>query len=140
MDIPAIRGKIGNTVYYSANFSFQQINDLVDRKVGNEIYTSKTLKERLQRSLTDNCGKIKQYILDCEDRFFNALVLAVYDGEPQWTEIRFELDENEFSNVGILHLNGLEKIFPVDGQHRVEGIKEALKKILHWHLKPLVLY
>ena len=128
MNIPAIRGKIGNTVYYSANFSFQQINDLVDRKVGNEIYTSKTLKERLQRSLTDNCGKIKQYILDCEDRFFNALVLAVYDGEPQWTEIRFELDENEFSNVGILHLNGLEKIFPVDGQHRVEGIKEALKK------------
>ena len=45
MNIPAIRGKIGNTVYYCANFSFQQINELVDRKVGNEIYTSKTLKE-----------------------------------------------------------------------------------------------
>lgn len=128
MNIPAIRGKIGNTVYYSANFSFQQINELVDRKVGNEIYTSKTLKDRLQRSLTDNTGKIKQYILDRDDRFFNALVLAVYDGEPQWTEIRFELDENEFPNVGILHLNGKEKIFPVDGQHRIEGIKEAIKK------------
>ena len=95
MNIPAIRGKIGNTVYYCANFSFQQINELVDRKVGNEIYTSKTLKDRLQRSLTDNSGKIKQYILDRDDRFFNALVLAVYDGEPQWTEIRFELDDNE---------------------------------------------
>lgn len=128
MNIPAIRGKIGNTVYYCANFSFQQINELVDRKVGNEIYTSKTLKDRLQRSLTDNSGKIKQYILDRDDRFFNALVLAVYDGEPQWTEIRFELDDNEFPNVGILHLNGKEKIFPVDGQHRVEGIKEAIKK------------
>ena len=128
MNIPAIRGKIGNTVYYSANFSFQQINELVDRKVGNEIYTSKTLKDRLQRSLTDNSGKIKQYILEQDDRFFNALVLAVYDGEPQWTEIRFELDEDEFPNVGILHFNGKEKIFPVDGQHRVEGIKEAVKK------------
>ena len=41
MNIPAIRGKIGDTIYYSANFSFQQINELVDRKVGNEIYTSK---------------------------------------------------------------------------------------------------
>lgn len=128
MNIPAIRGKIGNTVYYSANFSFQQISELVDRKVGDEIYTSKTLKDRLQRSLTDNTGKIKQYILERDDRFFNALVLAVYDGEPQWTEIRFELDEHEFPNVGILHLNGKEKIFPVDGQHRVEGIKEAIKK------------
>lgn len=128
MNIPAIRGKIGDTIYYSANFSFQQINELVDRKVGNEIYTSKTLKDRLQRSLTDNTSKIKQYILNRNDRFFNALVLAVYDGEPQWTEIRFELNENEFPNVGILHLNGQEKIFPVDGQHRVEGIKEAIKK------------
>ena len=52
----------------------------------------------------------------------------MYDGEPQWTEIRFELDEDEFPNVGILHFNGKEKIFPVDGQHRVEGIKEAVKK------------
>jgi DNA sulfur modification protein DndB len=54
--------------------------------------------------------------------------LAVYDGEPQWTEIRFELEDDTFPNVGILHLNGKEKIFPVDGQHRVEGIKDALKK------------
>ena len=127
MNIPAIRGIIGNTIYYSANFTFQQINELVERKVGDEIYKSTTLKDRLQRSLTDNTGKIKQYILDRDDRFFNALVLAVYDGEPQWTEIRFELNENEFSNVGILHFNGQEKIFPVDGQHRVEGIKQAIK-------------
>lgn len=70
MNIPAIRGKIGDTIYYSANFSFQQINELVDRKVGNEIYTSKTLKDRLQRSLTDNTNKIKQYILNRNDRFF----------------------------------------------------------------------
>ena len=30
--------------------------------------------------------------------------------------------------MGFLRLNGEEKIFPVDGQHRVEGIKEALIK------------
>ena len=127
MNIPAIKGKIGDTIYYSANFTFQQINDLV-KKVEGEIYTSAPLKERIQRSLTDNSGKIKQYILERNDRFFNALVLAVYDGEPQWTEIRFELEDDSFPNVGILHLNGQEKIFPVDGQHRVEGIKEALKR------------
>ena len=50
MNIPAIRGKIGNTIYYSANFTFQQINDLV-KKVEGEIYTSAPLKERIQRSL-----------------------------------------------------------------------------------------
>lgn len=30
--------------------------------------------------------------------------------------------------MGFLHLNGKERIFPVDGQHRVEGIKEAIKE------------
>lgn len=125
--IPALRGKIGDTVYYSANFTFWQIAKLV-RKVDSELHTSSSLKEQIQRSLNDNFVKIQRYILDRSDRFFNALVLAVYDGQPEWTEIRYELEDEMFYNVGILNLNGEEKIFPVDGQHRVEGIKAALEK------------
>ena len=34
----------------------------------------------------------------------------------------------DYYNMGFLRLNGEEKIFPVDGQHRVEGIKDAIKK------------
>ena len=56
------------------------------------------------------------------------MILAVYDGQPIWNEIRIE-DENGEDNydLGLLTLSGEEKIFPVDGQHRVAGIKEALK-------------
>ena len=38
-------------------------------------------------------------------------------------------DENGQDNydLGVLTLSGQEKIFPVDGQHRVAGIKEALE-------------
>ena len=122
MKIPAIKGKIGETVYYIANLTFQQINQLVKR-VDSELHTSTSLKEEIQRSLSDNYIKIKQYILNREDHFFNSLVLAVYDGLPVWTEIRYELEEEWYHNVGVLHFNGEEKIFPVDGQHRVEGIK-----------------
>lgn len=125
MKIPAIKGKIGKTIYYIANLTFQQIDQLVKR-VDSELHTSTSLKEEIQRSLSDNYIKIKQYILNREDHFFNSLVLAVYDGLPVWTEIRYELEEEWYHNVGVLHLNGEEKIFPVDGQHRVEGIKAAL--------------
>lgn len=52
------------------------------------------------------------------------MVLAVYDGDPQWREIRYEIDGHIYPNIGLLELNGEEKIFPVDGQHRVEGIKK----------------
>ncbi|MCI7337278.1 MAG: DGQHR domain-containing protein [Bacteroidales bacterium] len=123
--IPAIRGKIGNTVYYSTTLTFRQISTMV-RKVDDELHTANSLKEQIQRSLTDNFIKIKEYILKREDRFFDSLVLAVYDGEPMWTEVRFEIENNPYHNVGLLEFTGQEKIFPVDGQHRVEGIRAAL--------------
>lgn len=125
MKIPAIQGKIGTTTYYTANLNFLQVSELV-KKIDNELHTSSSLKEQIQRSLTDNYSKIKDYILNKEDHFFNSLVLAIYDGEPKWTEIRYEIDKELYYNVGLLELNGEEKIFPVDGQHRVEGIKAAL--------------
>ena len=53
MKIPAIKGKIGETIYYIANLTFQQINQLVKR-VDSELHTSTSLREEIQRSLSDN--------------------------------------------------------------------------------------
>lgn len=123
--IPAIRGKIGQTVFYTTNLTFKQISDIV-RKVNDELHTANSIKEQIQRSLTNNYIKIKEYIQNREDRFFDSLVLAVYDGDPLWKEIRYEIDGEIYNNVGLLEFSGQEKIFPVDGQHRVEGIRAAL--------------
>ena len=130
MKIPAIRAKIGIWVYYIATLSFKDINEHV-RKIDDELHKSKILSEALQRSITDNYKKISDYLCNQDERFFNSLVLAVYDGDPQWHEVRLEYDDGtEFYDLGYLDLTGDEKIFPVDGQHRVEGIKDALKRNL----------
>ena len=121
----AIRGKIGDWAYYLTNLTFQEVNDNV-KKIDSELHQSKTLSEMIQRELTDNVKKIKEYIETQEERFFNALVLAVYDGNPEWREIEIDYGDGEIYDVGILEFTGKEKIFPVDGQHRVEGIKLAL--------------
>ncbi|KSV18847.1 hypothetical protein DA01_08810, partial [Dehalococcoides mccartyi] len=95
----------------------------------NELHKSKLLREMLQRSITDNYKQIATYISQQEERFFNSLVLAVYDGDPQWHEVRLNYgDGEEYYDIGLLELTGKEKIFPIDGQHRVEGIKKALKE------------
>lgn len=126
MKIPAIRAKIGLWVYYVSTLTFEQVAQYV-KKVDDELHKSELLREMLQRSITDNYKSIASYISQQEERFFNALVLAVYDGDPQWHEVRLEYDNgDEFYNLGILELSGKEKIFPVDGQHRVEGIKRSL--------------
>lgn len=127
MNIPAIRGIIGNTVFYSAVLTMGEIADIV-KPIDKELHNAVALRDQIQRSLTASYKKITEYILSHDDRFFNALVLAVYDGDPLWTEIRYKLEKEEFSNVGILSFNGDEKIFPVDGQHRVAGIKDAIKE------------
>lgn len=127
INIPAIRGVLGDIIYYTSSFTFKQIAERVKR-VDNELHTSTSLKEQLQRSLTNNYESITDYILSQKEHFFNALVLAVYDGEPEWNEIEVGFKGEDFYNMGFLKLNGEEKIFPVDGQHRVEGIKDAIKK------------
>ena len=126
-NIPAIRGVLGNIVYYTSSFTFTQIANLV-RPIDDELHTSTSLKDQLQRSLTENHKSITSYILTQKEHFFNSLVLAVYDGEPIWNEIEVGFKGEDYYNMGFLRLTGDEKIFPVDGQHRVEGIKSAIKE------------
>lgn len=127
LNIPAIRGILGDIVYYTSSFTFKQIAERV-KKIDQELHTSTSLKDQLQRSLTKNYESITDYILSQKEHFFNALVLAVYDGDPVWNEIEVGFKGEDYYNMGFLRLNGEEKIFPVDGQHRVEGIKDAIKR------------
>ena len=127
IDIPAIRGTLGKLTFYTATLTFKQIAERV-KPADDELHTSSSLREQLQRALTDNHKSITEYILTQKEHFFNALVLAIYDGDPTWNELEFEYNNNSYHSMGFLHLNGEERIFPVDGQHRVKGINGALKE------------
>ncbi len=113
--------------YYVGTLSFSDIDKYV-KKIDQELHKSKTLSDLIQRSITDNYLNIKDYLLNQDERLFNSLVLAVYGGDPQWVEVELHYREEDFYNLGFLEFTGEEKIFPVDGQHRVEGIKTALQE------------
>lgn len=123
----AFREKSGDWIYYLTWLTYKEV-ELYVKRIDKELHQSNSLNDMIQRSLTDNVKKIATYIEKQPEHFFNALVLAIYDGDPQWREIELEYDDGEQYNLGILDLNGEEKIFPVDGQHRVEGIKEVLRR------------
>lgn len=127
MKVPVIRGRIGKWRYYAGVLTFKQISDRVSPSI-NDLYPSKSLSTLLQRELTDNFKSIKEYIEQDQERFFNALILALYNGDPQWLEVEFGGEFDEVYNVGFLDLPENVVIFPVDGQHRVAGIIEALKE------------
>lgn len=125
MKLPAIRAKIGTWTYYSSTMSFNDIAEKVE-KIDDQLHKSSSLKDWIQRKLTENFVSIKKYILNQPEHFFNSIVLAVYNDSPNWVEVELSYKEEEFFDLGFLDFSGDEKIFPVDGQHRVEGIKAAL--------------
>lgn len=127
MKIPALRAKIGDWDYYVTTLTFEQVSQYVS-KIDEHLHKSESLQDLIQRSITKNFISIKDYIINQPSVFFNSLVLAVYDDYPNWQEIEFKFDDTETYQMGLLDFPGNHKIFPVDGQHRVEGIKAALKE------------
>jgi len=136
--VPAVRGVFGTWVYYSALIN---LNDVaVHVKVAEEIHQNKKLSEMIQRELTKKrADEIAEYLCTQSERFLNSLVVAVYGGEPKWyalddvhsysTDLElFEIDEDTLASVGFLSLSGEETFFALDGQHRLAGIRKALKK------------
>jgi DNA sulfur modification protein DndB len=131
--VPALRATMGDWVYY---ISFMQMKDICDRiAIAEEIHKSARLREFIQRQVTNRATDIADYLLTQKQRFFNAIVVGVYGGDPDWYQLTVrsnqrldadELPEYIAGSMGILHLSGGEKLFAIDGQHRISGVREAL--------------
>ena len=131
--LPALRATMGDWIYY---ITFIKMKEIVSRiNVVDDIHTSTSLKEMLQRMLTKNSQRIAEYLLSQEQRFFNAIVVGSYGGRPNWHEISVrgrneiaEVPEDTEGAMGFLELRGDETLFAIDGQHRVKGIIEAVAR------------
>ncbi|MFX0206531.1 MAG: DGQHR domain-containing protein [Candidatus Hodarchaeota archaeon] len=123
---------MGDWVYY---IGLLRMEDIAERiSVAEEIHSSKSLRDLLQRQLTDRSSEISKYLLSQQQRFFNAIVVGTYGGNPKWGELvisdkklALELPDYIEGMLGILTLDGTEKLFAIDGQHRVSGIRQAVK-------------
>ncbi len=133
--IPALRARMGDWIYYVTFLRMDQIADQIH--IAQEIHSSNILKDMIQRQITNRAGQISDYLLKQPQRFFNSLIVGVYGGSPDWYELKIGTNRrfdapalpSELEGVlGILQLDGTQILFAVDGQHRVEGIKQALKK------------
>ena len=128
--LPALRAKMGDWVYY---ISFMSMRDIASRvSVIDDIHTSASLKDWLQRKLTSNSVRITEYLIGQDQRLFNAIVVGTYGGKPDWHEISVtgrgivEIPDEAEGTMGFLELRGDEVLFAIDGQHRVKGIRDAI--------------
>ena len=140
--LPALQGQFGDWVYYATIVPLSEVKERVD--FARELHKNQRLGELIQRQLQDSgSGKrnrvndIANYLRVNDSRFFNAIVVGIYGGEPEWhpfdINARSELHNTkvdqlaEQERIGFLELQGTERLFALDGQHRVAGIRKALE-------------
>lgn len=144
LQLPAMRGAMGDWIYYVTLLPFQEVTKRI--KKTEEIHSSRLLREMIQRALTPRSKTIATYLKIQPQHFFNAVVVGVYEGQPEWHQLNVkksdlfdpaDLEARVANSLGILTLSGEEKLFAIDGQHRVEGIKAFTKEIEGEKLKRL---
>jgi DNA sulfur modification protein DndB len=132
--LPALRGRLGTWAFYSCHMPAPEVVERIT--FAHDLFKSERLSDFIQRKLQEGRAKdIAAYLLRDDERFFNSLVVGVVGGDPSWHEISevsgrvdIHLPSSESRSLGYLSFDGTEKMFALDGQHRLFGIAEALKR------------
>lgn len=125
---PVVRGRMGGRDYYLGKMSFQELVAKVS--LYSEIENNPTLEAQLQREITDRSRDMTEYLKRQEERFYGAIIVATWGGNPEYLPVRMEdhpLLDDDFE-FGLLKLNGRADFFALDGQHRLQSIKEAIRE------------
>lgn len=136
--LPALRGLFGDWAYYSCLMSLRELAERVN--FAREIHKSKALFDMIQRELkTGRSLEIASYLQTNPERFFNSLVVAVYGGDPAWHQLDeikpqgkdinlHDISDDAIASIGFLSFTGKEKLFALDGQHRLAGIQQSINE------------
>jgi DNA sulfur modification protein DndB len=131
--VPALKARMGDWQYYVTVMKLGKIAK--ECQLAEEIHANKDLDDVIQRELTNRVQKeMVPYLLNESQRFYGALVVAVYGGEPEFSPVRVAEHEllNDSDNdkhtygFGLLRFDGSQVYYALDGQHRLRSIQEAI--------------
>ncbi|MFC4605845.1 DNA sulfur modification protein DndB [Rhodococcus kronopolitis] len=129
--VPALKGQMGSTEYFQATVPARELAAVAKLAVELPQWTTWSVFERFQRELaTKRVEKeIVPYLAQARDRFFNALIVLVY--EPR--TFTFETVGSNVSGLpgtyrkvadkmGFLTVDGGDLVV-LDGQHRLSALR-----------------
>lgn len=118
--VPATRGRMGSTEYFTATLPFGAVTKLFTFDPADMLEMEP--ENRSQRLLkTKRIPEIAKYILDHDDFIFSSITVSVDSEHVEFHEAA------EGADIGELVLPLEAKYVINDGQHRVAGIVEALR-------------
>ena len=141
---PCVRGKLGTWSYYSTKMTAESLAESV--KFAQDVEKGKVLDKIIQRILNESRAKaeIAGYLALQADHFFNAIVIAAWDGKPTFFSIdlkedpRFDMvaDRKFMESFGLLRFVGEQNYYAHYGQHRLCAIRALLNRETDFHAPP----
>src|SRR5581483_6369652 len=131
--VPALKGKMGDWTYYVTVMKLGKVAR--ECRIAEDIRANPELENLIQRALQDRVQKeMVPYLLNEPQRFYGALVVAVYGGEPEFSPVRVaehelidDSSERDSYGFGLLRFDGSQVYYALDGQHRLKSIQEAIR-------------
>ncbi len=131
--VPALKAKMGDWQYYVTVMKLGKIAR--ECRLADEIHANKDLDDLIQREIQNRVQtEMVPYLLNEPQRFYGALVVAVYGGEPEFDPVKVNehhlIDDKENSSYGfgLLRFDGSQIYYALDGQHRLKSIQEAIRQ------------
>lgn len=129
--IPAFRAQVGDWTYYIGTMTYAAVKNQINfayEKLGK----NRDLEMLLQRGITSRTEVISEYLLTSPQRFLGALTVGIWGGNPDFQEVGMTDQSGLMTGIdddwGLLVLNGDETYFAIDGQHRLQAIKDAVTR------------
>lgn len=131
--IPVMRGKMGSTEYYLTTMKAAEATAKIKAASQLPNWNDLSIEERMQRQI--DWGRVKndiaRFMAKDPDRFFGALLVAIYSSDGMEFEPLADLRipkmyATSVKAFGFLHLQGGEVWFALDGQHRLKGTDMAI--------------
>lgn len=132
--VPALKARMGDWNYYVTVMKLGKIAK--ECQLAEEIHANRDLDDMIQREISSRVRKeMVPYLLQESQRFYGALVVAVYGGEPDFQPVK--VDEHELLNdrdgeagygFGLLRFDGSQVYYALDGQHRLKSIQLAVQE------------
>ena len=131
--VPALRGQMGDWVYYVTTMKLATVAK--ETQFAADVHRNDELDDLIQREIGKRVEKeMVPYLLNQPQRFYGALIVAVYLGEPEFHPVQIAEHplvndtERSKSGFGLLRFDGSQIYFALDGQHRLKSIQLALQK------------
>ena len=122
--------------YFQVQMTGGELLDIVKLATEVNTYTnsSKTLSDKLQRSVNESRARrnIAKYLALTEERFMPSFVVAVFDSNPKFRNVKLDgkhdltslmIEDGLDKSYGVLSLKGDGKYFVLDGQHRLAAMR-----------------